>query len=94
MSMRARLSGTRPPADLPRRPLRMVFISFDKPTHWLMQSPTSGAVKDLKDKKVAVDGLGGTLGVSAFVSVGKTASKQAGTCRFWLSDRRRVASSR
>jgi ABC-type nitrate/sulfonate/bicarbonate transport system substrate-binding protein len=42
-------------------PLRMVFISFDKPTHWLYAKPDIRAVKDLKDKKVAVDGLGGTL---------------------------------
>src|SRR5919109_828874 len=42
-------------------PLRMVFISFDKPTHWLYAKPEIRAVKDLKDKKVAVDGLGGTL---------------------------------
>ena len=41
--------------------LRMVFISFDKPTHWLYARPDIHAVKDLKDKKVAVDGLGGTL---------------------------------
>src|SRR5258706_2938147 len=42
-------------------PLRMVFISFDKPTHWLYAKPEIRAVKDLKGKKVAVDGLGGTL---------------------------------
>jgi ABC-type nitrate/sulfonate/bicarbonate transport system substrate-binding protein len=42
-------------------PLRMVFVSFDKPTHWLYAKPDIRVVKDLKDKKVAVDGLGGTL---------------------------------
>ena len=42
-------------------PLRMVFVSFDKPTHWLYAKPNIRTVKDLKDKKVAVDGLGGTL---------------------------------
>ena len=42
-------------------PLRMIFISFDKPTHWLYAKPEIRAVKDLKGKKVAVDGLGGTL---------------------------------
>ena len=42
-------------------PLRMVFISFDKPTHWLYAKPDIRAVKDLKGRKVAVDGLGGTL---------------------------------
>jgi NitT/TauT family transport system substrate-binding protein len=42
-------------------PLRMVFSSFDKPTHWLYAKPDIRTVKDLKDKKVAVDGLGGTL---------------------------------
>jgi NitT/TauT family transport system substrate-binding protein len=39
----------------------MVFSSFDKPTHWLYAKPDIRTVKDLKDKKVAVDGLGGTL---------------------------------
>jgi NitT/TauT family transport system substrate-binding protein len=42
-------------------PLRMVFISFDKPTHWLYAKPEIRTVKDLKGRKVAVDGLGGTL---------------------------------
>jgi ABC-type nitrate/sulfonate/bicarbonate transport system substrate-binding protein len=42
-------------------PLRMVFISFDKPTHWLYAKPEIRAVKELKGRKVAVDGLGGTL---------------------------------
>ena len=42
-------------------PLRMVFISFDKPTHWLYAKPDIRAVKELKGRKVAVDGLGGTL---------------------------------
>lgn len=42
-------------------PLRMVFISFDKPTHWLYAKPEIRSVKDLKGRKVAVDGLGGTL---------------------------------
>jgi len=42
-------------------PLRMVFISFDKPTHWLYSKPEIRTVKDLKGRKVAVDGLGGTL---------------------------------
>ena len=42
-------------------PQRMVFISFDKPTHWLYAKPDIRAVKDLKGRKVAVDGLGGTL---------------------------------
>jgi NitT/TauT family transport system substrate-binding protein len=41
--------------------LRMVFISFDKPTHWLYAKPEIRTVKDLKGRKVAVDGLGGTL---------------------------------
>src|SRR4029079_14346472 len=42
-------------------PLRMVFISFDKPTHWLYAKPEIRTVKDLKGRKVAIDGLGGTL---------------------------------
>ena len=42
-------------------PLRMVFISFDKQTHWLYAKPDIRSVKDLKGRKVAVDGLGGTL---------------------------------
>src|SRR5690349_3447533 len=42
-------------------PLRMVFISFDKPTHWLYAKPDIRSVKDLKGRKVAIDGLGGTL---------------------------------
>ena len=42
-------------------PLRMVFISFDKPTHWLYAKPDIRTVKDLKNRKVAIDGLGGTL---------------------------------
>lgn len=42
-------------------PLRMVFISFDKPTHWLYAKPDIRTVKDLKGRKVAIDGLGGTL---------------------------------
>jgi NitT/TauT family transport system substrate-binding protein len=39
----------------------MVFVSFDKPTHWLYAKPDIRTVKDLKGRKVAVDGLGGTL---------------------------------
>jgi len=42
-------------------PLRMVFISFDKPTHWLYAKPEIRTVKELKGRKVAIDGLGGTL---------------------------------
>ena len=42
-------------------PLRMIFISFDKPTHWLYAKPEIRTVKELKNRKVAVDGLGGTL---------------------------------
>jgi len=42
-------------------PLRMVFVSFDKPTHWLYAKPDIRNVKDLRGRKVAVDGLGGTL---------------------------------
>jgi ABC-type nitrate/sulfonate/bicarbonate transport system substrate-binding protein len=42
-------------------PLRMVFVSFDKPTHWLYAKPDIRSVKDLKGRKVAIDGLGGTL---------------------------------
>ncbi len=42
-------------------PLRMVFISFDKPTHWLYAKPDIRSVKELKGRKVAIDGLGGTL---------------------------------
>jgi NitT/TauT family transport system substrate-binding protein len=42
-------------------PLRMVFISFDKPTHWLYAKPDIRTVKDLQGRKVAIDGLGGTL---------------------------------
>jgi ABC-type nitrate/sulfonate/bicarbonate transport system substrate-binding protein len=42
-------------------PLRMVFISFEKPTHWLYAKPDVRNVKDLKGRKVAIDGLGGTL---------------------------------
>ncbi len=41
--------------------LRMVFISFDKPTHWLYAKPDIRTVKELKGRKVAIDGLGGTL---------------------------------
>src|SRR5678816_1944951 len=42
-------------------PLRMVFISFDKPTHWLYAKSDIRSVKDLRGRKVAIDGLGGTL---------------------------------
>ena len=55
------VGGSALPAIFRGAPLRLVFISFDKPTHWLYAKPDIRAVKDLKDKKVAVDGLGGTL---------------------------------
>ena len=41
-------------------PLRMLFNDFDKPNHWLYAKPDIRTVKDLKGRKVAVDGLGGT----------------------------------
>jgi ABC-type nitrate/sulfonate/bicarbonate transport system substrate-binding protein len=55
------VGGSALPPILRGAPLRMVFISFDKPTHWLYAKPDIRAVKDLKGRKVAVDGLGGTL---------------------------------
>ena len=58
--------------DLRGAPLRMVFISFDKPTHWLYAKPEIRTVKDLgRGRKVAIDGLGGNLGISAPVGIGK-----------------------
>jgi ABC-type nitrate/sulfonate/bicarbonate transport system substrate-binding protein len=55
------VGGSALPPMLRGAPLRMVFISFDKPTHWLYAKPEIRAVKDLKGRKIAVDGLGGTL---------------------------------
>jgi NitT/TauT family transport system substrate-binding protein len=55
------VGGSALPPILRGAPLRMVFISLDKPTHWLYAKPDIRTVKDLKGRKVAVDGLGGTL---------------------------------
>ena len=55
------VGGSALPPILRGASLRMVFVSFDKPTHWLYAKPDIRAVKDLKGRKVAVDGLGGTL---------------------------------
>jgi NitT/TauT family transport system substrate-binding protein len=55
------VGGSALPPILRGAPLRMVFVSFDKPTHWLYAKPDIRTVKDLKSRKVAVDGLGGTL---------------------------------
>ena len=44
------------PPILRGAPLRMVFISLDKPTHWLFARPDIRTLKDLKGRKVAVDG--------------------------------------
>jgi NitT/TauT family transport system substrate-binding protein len=55
------VGGSALPPILRGAPLRMVFVSLDKPTHWLYAKPDIHTVKDLKGRKVAVDGLGGTL---------------------------------
>lgn len=55
------VGGSSLPPILRGAPLRMIFVSFDKPTHWLYAKPDIRTVKDLKGRKVAVDGLGGTL---------------------------------
>jgi NitT/TauT family transport system substrate-binding protein len=55
------VGGSALPPILRGAPLRMVFVSLDKPTHWLYAKPEIRTLKDLKGRKVAVDGLGGTL---------------------------------
>src|SRR2546427_634280 len=59
-------TGAQPGYPLSRRsfaalPCEWFSSVFDKPTHWLYAKPDIRAVKDLKGRKVAVDGLGGTL---------------------------------
>jgi ABC-type nitrate/sulfonate/bicarbonate transport system substrate-binding protein len=55
------VGGSALPPILRGAPLRMIFVSLEKPTHWLYAKPEIRTLQDLKGKKVAVDGLGGTL---------------------------------
>src|SRR5882757_6396013 len=61
-------------------PLRMLFISFDKPTHWLYAKPDIRTVRDLKGRKVAT-AWAGHWNLCSGRCWKKTVSKQAGTCR-------------
>jgi NitT/TauT family transport system substrate-binding protein len=42
-------------------PLRFVFISFNRPMHWLFSRPEIRDVRGLKGKKIGVSGIGGSF---------------------------------
>ena len=41
--------------------LRILFSTFHRPMHWLYARPQVGALKELKGKRIGVDGLGGAM---------------------------------
>jgi NitT/TauT family transport system substrate-binding protein len=42
-------------------PLRILFSSFHRPMHWLYSRPQIREMKDLKGRKIGVDGFGGAM---------------------------------
>jgi ABC-type nitrate/sulfonate/bicarbonate transport system substrate-binding protein len=48
-------------AALRGAPLRIIFNTFHKPMHWLYSRPQVREMKDLKGKRIGVDGLGGAM---------------------------------
>jgi len=48
-------------AGIQGAPIQLVFTSFTRPMHWLYSRPDIRQVKDLKGRKVAVDGFGGAV---------------------------------
>ena len=41
--------------------LRILFNTFHRPMHWLYARPQIGEVRELKGKRIGVDGLGGAM---------------------------------
>ena len=41
--------------------LRILFSTFHRPMHWLYARPQVGEIKELKGKRIGVDGLGGAM---------------------------------
>jgi ABC-type nitrate/sulfonate/bicarbonate transport system substrate-binding protein len=48
-------------AALRGAPLRVIFSTFYRPMHWLYSKPQIRSIKDLKDKRIGVDGRGGAM---------------------------------
>jgi ABC-type nitrate/sulfonate/bicarbonate transport system substrate-binding protein len=48
-------------AGIQGAPIQLVFTSFTRPMHWLYSRPDIRQLKDLKGRKVAVDGFGGAV---------------------------------
>ena len=48
-------------AALRGAPLRVVYSTFYRPMHWLYAKPQIRNVKDLKNKRIGVDGRGGAM---------------------------------
>jgi NitT/TauT family transport system substrate-binding protein len=42
-------------------PTQLIFTSFSRPMHWLYSRPDIRQLKELKGRKVAVDGFGGAV---------------------------------
>ena len=42
-------------------PTQLIFTSFSRPMHWLYSRPDIRQIKELKGRKVAVDGFGGAV---------------------------------
>ena len=48
-------------AALRGAPLKVIFSTFYRPMHWLYAKPQIRNIKDLKDKRIGVDGRGGAM---------------------------------
>jgi ABC-type nitrate/sulfonate/bicarbonate transport system substrate-binding protein len=48
-------------AALRGAPLKVIFSTFFRPMHWLYAKPQIRNIKDLKDKRIGVDGRGGAM---------------------------------
>lgn len=48
-------------AALRGAPLRVIYSTFYRPMHWLYSKPQIRNVKDLKDKRIGIDGRGGAM---------------------------------
>jgi NitT/TauT family transport system substrate-binding protein len=55
------VGGSAIPPIIRGAPLHFLFTSFIRPIHWLYSKPGISEVRELKGKKIAIDGLGGVL---------------------------------
>jgi len=55
------VGGSAIPPIIRGAPLQFLFTSYIRPIHWLYSKPGISEVRELKGKKIAIDGLGGVL---------------------------------